>query len=181
MIPSQTKLWIALAIWVVVILGLLSWRSMSQLVTFDHNGNLYRASQLENFEAKLFEQLEVFKVTAKKTVIHFESQDCTCQWVATSHIKSVEQLASQHGYENLHINLHSNDPNNLGDYVPVTPAIAVIDEMGAVTYLGPYSTGMYCSAGNGLVERFITETHQPNLGTVIPYDATGCYCINDAV
>lgn len=178
---GKTKLWLALAVWLSVILGLLSWSSLSQLVVFDHTGNLYRASQVGDFETRIVEALEKLHGDSQKTVIHFGTNDCTCQWVAAPHIHSVKQLARQSGYQNLDVDIQGDLGQLFADFIPATPAIAIIDGTGALTYLGPYSTGIYCSAGEGIVERFIKQTHYPNLGVVIPFDATGCYCVNQVV
>lgn len=175
---GQTKLGLALVGWAILALGLLSWSALNSLVVFDHDGRLYNASQMDGFDAVIADRLGQLNPSGKKTVIHFESDDCTCQWVAASHIGSVRQLASEYGYHNLNINLQSEIGHSLIEYIPATPAIAVIDGSGALTYIGPYSTGMSCSAGQGLVERFIQESQYPAIGATIPFDASGCYCSN---
>lgn len=108
------------------------------------------------------------------SVIHFSQEDCFCSKVADPHIASVTELAAQLGYKNHFITL--NRGNNL--FIPSVPAVAVIDKTGKLTYLGPYSTGMFCLKGKGIVEQFIKKTHTQNnpLGATILTDAEGCYC-----
>ena len=92
--------------------------------------------------------------------------------MAQKHIQSVAQQAEGLGKQNLTLNL--NEQPDWQIYVPATPAIAVFDDNGRLSYLGPYAMGTGCFTGNGIVEKHLSTT--VNQGATIPLDASGCYC-----
>lgn len=143
-----------------------------QLQTFDHDGRLVRLTSEMNFDQQ-FSQLLTSEIgSLENTVVHFKQASCACQSVGSIHINSVKQLATEFSNSNIELNL--TDLPALGDIIPATPAVAVFDENGALNYLGPYSSGFYCSVGNGIVEPFISKTVE--LGATVVTQAAGCYC-----
>lgn len=145
----------------------------TQLKLFDHDDELLNLSQQPDFEARFVSWLNELGVNTQNTVVHFSSDSCWCQFVASPHIKSVHELVKVQHKTNITLNLETLQSNP--QYIPSIPAVAVFDTQGKLTYLGPYSTGTFCSAGNGLVEPFVQEL-QSNHEAVIPHDAQGCYC-----
>lgn len=76
------------------------------------------------------------------------------------------------------LELVGNHNQGLHGYIPALPAVAMLNEQDELVYLGPYSTGMYCSQGNGIIEPYIQGKRVKSNGPIIPYDAQGCYCKN---
>jgi hypothetical protein len=62
----------------------------------------------------------------------------------------------------------------LSSILTSTPAIAVFDDLGNLSYLGPYSTGIGCLSGNGTVEPYLDV--KSTMGAIVPLESTGCYC-----
>lgn len=58
------------------------------------------------------------------------------------------------------------------------PVVAVINKLGALSYLGPYANGMFCAEGNSLVKPYLTKKNpeQGMFGATILIEAKGCYC-----
>lgn len=164
---------LAVLAWVVIcLIGLFAY-SQSTLIDFDDE-RLYRAAQDADFDTE-FAQFAESKLqhALKSTVIHFSSQDgCLCEYVAQKHIQAVTALANEMGKHNVSISLHDNQLWQ--PFIPATPAIAVFDENGVLSYLGPYATGSGCFTGDGIVEKHLDSVSL--IGATIPLDAKGCYC-----
>ncbi|WP_100658042.1 DUF6436 domain-containing protein [Alteromonas flava] len=170
------SLWVVIIalVWLLGIGVLMAGFSARQLITFDQNGELL--TQIERLDAmtfSLFNDTSLIEASAK-TVLHIKDNECMCQWVAASHIASVERLATEQGFKN--ISFTAAEAEALGLFVPAVPAVAVISAEQKLLYFGPYSAGLYCSAGNGIVESFIESTPERSIGATIPVDAEGCYC-----
>ena len=58
------------------------------------------------------------------------------------------------------------------------PVVAVVNKLGALSYLGPYASLMFCAVGNGLVKPYLTKENpeQAMFGPTILTEAKGCYC-----
>ena len=165
-------LWIFTGVWLVVMSAALFFFGQGQLQTFDHDGRLVRQTAELDFDQKFSQLLQAQLGSLNNTVVHFKQGACACQSVGSIHINSVKQLASEFAHNNIELNI--NDVLGLEQIVPSTPAVAVFDENGSLNYLGPYSSGFYCTVGNGIVEPFINKTAE--LGATIVTQAAGCYC-----
>lgn len=171
MVGKRVAIWSGVATWLVVILAALVTIGSERLMPFDPNGTLTAQMIQPDFDSRL--SLSLGRAHSK-TVVHFTQPLCYCNMVANPHINSVKRLAEKEGFDNTVISIDS-DPK-WASVVPSTPAIAVFDENGKLDYLGPYSTGFYCSPSNGLVEAFIEQRTKPLPGAVIAAEAEGCYC-----
>lgn len=61
--------------------------------------------------------------------------------------------------------------------VPASPAAAVFDGSGRLAYLGPYSEGAACLAGNGdFVEQTLSRLRAGDTPTQLNMTAFGCFC-----
>lgn len=157
--------------WLLLLLTGLFWLGQKKLAQFDPNGALIRATLSPDYEQALVAQLDA---RLKQTVVHFSQPSCYCHWVARPHVASVRQLAKESGYQNHSVTLTSEMA--WSSLIPSVPAVAVFDDKGELSYLGPYSTGFYCSAGKGLVEAFIQKQPTEQVGAFIASEAQGCYC-----
>ncbi len=164
------------ALWCVLCLALVFSFTFSKSRDFDADGTFIQYSAATDFDQAFSGWLSAEVGELKNKVVHFSQGNCTCEWIAQSHIHSVKLLAEQQGKTNLQLDI-SGLPE-MTKRLPVTPAVAVYDQHGQLTYLGPYATGFFCSAGQGLVETFIKQSHGETGygGATIPLDANGCYC-----
>ncbi|WP_026375995.1 DUF6436 domain-containing protein [Aestuariibacter salexigens] len=160
-------------LWLGIVMAVLKWQQSSMLIEFDPE------LQLLSDLASLEQELLPYHAQHRLTTIHITADDCICDFTSRQHRHSVAQLAEQQGFHNVFINLAESGTESIATVLPALPAVAVF-ENGELTYFGPYSSGIYCSAGNGLVEPWLTrETDSAAFSmpdTVIPYDAEGCYC-----
>lgn len=171
---SQRQRWglaLLIALWLLASLAGLWSLGQNKLRAFDGQGHLIHATTNPDFEARLTRLVIQQLGTLESKVIHFTQGNCFCHWVAAPHIQSVRELAEEQGYQNLELALSA----EWAELIPVSPAVAVFNKLGQLDYLGPYSSGFYCSAGNGIVEPFLTGKKR-SAGAFIASDARGCYC-----
>lgn len=163
---------IVFSIWALIAGGLLYFTSGTQLISFDAQGYLGQKAASMDFDQQFLLWLNKQGLTTHNTVVHITAPDCPCFEISQPHRKSVEALATKHHFENQHLDWNE----AMSDYVPASPAVVVISDTGQLSYLGPYSSGAFCTADNGLVEPFIKGQSQILPGAVIVTDAIGCYC-----
>lgn len=164
---------LGIALWVALILGAIYLASIKRLVLFDPAGTL--SQQVSSFAfSQPFKQIIGAKHgSLVNKVVHFSNENCYCQNVANSHINSVKRLANDAQF----INIQQNLTEPLAHFIPSTPAVAVFDHQENLVYFGPYSSGFFCSAGSGIVEKFLKPTNRKNyIGAVVLADSKGCYC-----
>lgn len=167
-------------LWLVILCVALWYTKQQKLVHFDPQGNLaYQASEPE-FDtrfARLLADASGLETLTHSTLYHFSDDTCFCQLIAQEHISTVKQAGNELGYAQISIPI-SKITSELARYVPSVPSVAIVDTKGRLRYFGPYSTGMFCTQGNGLVEPFLATKslgEEMLAGTVIS-DASGCYC-----
>jgi len=164
---------IVVFIWAAVALGLITYFATQKISDFDPNGMLTKKMNKIESDSQFRDKLRELGFTVEKGVFHFSKGNCYCNFIASPHINSVNSLVLKKGYKNVQVNISAFP--TLSDYIPSTPAIAVFNETGALAYLGPYSSGLYCAPTEGLVEKFIPAENNI-IGAVIVTDARGCYC-----
>lgn len=160
-------------VWFVSIMAFLIYAAGQKLVAFDHAGKLWQLSQNQQFDQAFSDEIAMTLGDLSNRVVHFSQAQCECNSVAQEHIQSVRKLAQQQGYSNTSVDVDKQLA--VLNYLPATPAVAVFDETGGLIYLGPYSAGYSCSAGNGIVESFIARTVTAPGASIIT-DTEGCYC-----
>ncbi|MDM7859428.1 DUF6436 domain-containing protein [Alteromonas sp. ASW11-36] len=167
--------------WFYVLFVLWIGASITALVVFSQSSNLpfddsrlYNAVQARDFERQ-FGALATQQLgqDIANTVVHFSSQDnCMCETVASRHIQAVKNLSSELGKNNIDVALA--ESSSWLNTIPATPAVAVFDANGELTYLGPYAEGAGCFTGQGIVESHLDNT--AHIGATILMEAEGCYC-----
>lgn len=60
--------------------------------------------------------------------------------------------------------------------LPASPAVAIWDRQGKLSYAGPYSPGLVCSSANSFVEPIIDQLVANKKINPIGMLAVGCYC-----
>ena len=169
------NLWLGIAFfWFFAALFALAFFASVKLSAFDPEQILLNKSANLNFDADFVQAFTKHYNVTPNTVFHFSAADCDCSSVAQEHVGSVSALAESNQYKNQNITLTIDEP--LAQYIPSTPAVAVVNSNGKLSYLGPYSAGYSCSVGSGIVERFIANKAGITPGATIVTDTLGCYC-----
>lgn len=163
------KLPLLALVWLTFIVVSFVYLVNQRLLPFDPDG------QLTNLQSSDIKAISVndgaLKLTEhKRTVIHFTSKDCQCNWAASEHQPLIDNLATNLDFAVKYISLDSSDT------LPSSPALAVIDDHGELMFLGPYSVGLACSAESGFIETVLKNYQQGFNSKLIVSDAQGCYC-----
>lgn len=161
-------------VWFVSILAFLLIAASNKLVAFDESNKLLNAASEMSFDRTFSSEIQKILGSTKNTVVHFKTRNCVCNPTASEHIDSVQQLAEDHDYQNKTITLSR--LHELSKVLPATPAVAVFNEAEKLVYLGPYSAGYSCSAGNGIVEFYIEGKSAITPGATVVSNTKGCYC-----
>ncbi|ALS98777.1 DUF6436 domain-containing protein [Lacimicrobium alkaliphilum] len=163
--------WAFLLIWAGILLGTLVLMSRWQLVDYDPNGMLLDKEHSTGLAKKLAKLSD----NNRSTAIHITDSDCFCNLISQSHRQQVSQLLKDYGYSNKSINL--SDFDELRQWITAVPSIILFDADSNLTFIGPYSTGLRCSAGKGLIESWLTSSiDTQGLGPTVISEAKGCYC-----
>jgi hypothetical protein len=141
---------------------------------FDPTNTLHESALTSSFDERVLAAILSAYPKLSNTVVHFQNDSCFCQVVADRHIGSVKTLAAKNQFQNVQLNVET--VTALKAILPSVPAVAVIDKQGNLSYLGPYSSGIFCSQGNGLVEPFIKDNSAVRYGATVISQSQGCYC-----
>jgi hypothetical protein len=171
---KNALLGVIIPLWLIIATVGLLFTSKSTEKPFDPNGALYLASNKPDFDSQVNRLLYgVLHTSLNNVVVHITSNNnCLCQLTATRHIKSVKDAAEYIGKRNETVYIEN--IQGLSNILTSTPAVAVFDDLGNLSYLGPYSTGIGCLSGNGTVEPYLDV--KSTLGAIVPLESTGCYC-----
>jgi len=165
---------VLLIIWAAGLLLAVLYAASNKAKYFDPHNVLHQSALSLSFDTLFVEALSKDNLELTGSVIHFQRSDCFCQTVAQSHINSVEKLAEKHQFNNVTVMV--DELSILKAFVPSVPAVAVIDKAGKLNYFGPYSSGMFCTEGDGLVEPFIEKDQLARAGATVISQSQGCYC-----
>ncbi len=133
-----------------------------------------------DLEAKLLSTLNTFKNNSSRgRIFHLYQNQCICERLAKSHVKTLDSWASDNRFESHSVNI--NQYPQLKAFVPSTPAILAIDANNQLIYFGPYSRGIGCFNRSGEIDQQLANWVTPNSqrAGIIETDAKGCYCAVD--
>lgn len=170
---------VLLVIWTATLLVAVLVAANSKVKYFDPKNVLHQSALSLSFDKSFVDELSKLNVDLAGSVIHFQQGDCFCQAIAQSHVNSVEKLAENKQFKNIIVNL--DEHKSLNRFIPSVPAVAVIDKASKLRYFGPYSSGMFCNQGDGLVEPFIKNSQTTATGATIISQSQGCYCNQNSV
>lgn len=148
--------------------------------------------QLANFDASALSAFTPGTVSGRAHLVHFWNPDCTCNRFNRSHVLDLIDDYQRRGVSfSLAVphERHQEDallafPMVKDVYVAAdidsisSPASAVFNMFGQLTYFGPYSEGAFCAAGKGApVEQILNELlDEGNTTPWLNLSAIGCYC-----
>ena len=169
-----SKLGILTIVWVALLLLGLAFIPIYKQVDFDPESRLLMLSMDVEFDQSFVQKMTHKLEVVNSTIVHFTSDDCVCDSFAERHHFRFEKLLGEQGYISHTINIEAN--SELASRLPATPAVAIFDEQGQLSYLGPYAAGMGCFAGPGFVEQIVNYVLAEPAGAWVNSDNTGCYC-----
>jgi hypothetical protein len=149
--------------------------SVSQLEDFDPESRLSLAITDIEFEQKFMAKIQKHQGSLDQSIIHFSDNKCFCETIAQTHITRLSKSMLDNGFNNIHININAHP--EFSQFVPSTPAVAIVGALKELIYLGPYSEGYGCLKGTGLVDALLPKINSANIeNTILITDAKGCYC-----
>lgn len=185
-----------ICIWFVACSALIFWFSTTSKTQFDPDMLLSQGLMDLHFETNLVAALQANALSMpllndknpltqiRGTVFHITQGDCYCEWLAQAHQEKINIWSGQHQLKTVNINIDSTA--QLAQFVPSTPAIAIVDSQNTLVYFGPYSRGSGCFGQSGQVDNQLeawfgsshitTVNTKVNITSAIDVDATGCYC-----
>ena len=174
------KLKLLLVVWLISMIIGLMYYSLSRLVAFDPEYRLLDNAVSVDFSNHLTKALLKQYGSVSGKAFHFYDNGCFCNRLAQQHISEVKSQVKGRGFENNSINI--NEFEQFNHFIPSTPAVVLFNNRGDLIFLGPYSTGYLCTAGNGFVEQLIDRMQQDAVDkSIIISVAKGCYCNNNLI
>ena len=169
-----SKLGILTIVWVALLLLGLAFLPIYKQVEFDPESRLLMSSMNMTIDQSMVQKMANEIDDLSNTIVHFTSNECLCDSFAERHRGSFENLLGEQGYTSQFININAD--SKLATLLPATPAVAIFDEQGQLSYLGPYAAGIGCFAGAGFVEQIVNYVLAKPEGAWINSDNQGCYC-----
>lgn len=161
--------YVLVGLWLVLIVSSFVYLVQQRLVEFDSEFKL-----LNTPITTMLEELSNTQTSSlKQTVFHFYDSQCSCTVLTKEHKEFIDSIAINDNFNIVNIDVTD---NNIADFIPATPAILITDSNENLLYVGPYSTGLDCSADNSLVDVVLSNYRQGFSSPVVTSDATGCYC-----
>ena len=164
-----------LAALVIVVIWLLStamifwWFQFRYLGQFEQN--------LANFKTEALSQWNLVPTKSSALVVHFVDEHCPCSRFSDDHIKELEARfqkdVSFYRWPDLPMAL-VNDPLQMRP--PISPAVAIWNPQGQLTYFGPYSSGAFCGQGEDLVAAVLNDLLSGSNTLWSEQNAIGCFC-----
>jgi hypothetical protein len=141
-----------------------------RLVAFDPQQKLVNVSQ-STLVTNIMAEFALPK-HMPNTLINFVSEDCKCNKTSKSHLSDVKNTASQQNMSVINIIL----PDNFSGIIPSTPAVLALDDRSELIYFGPYSEGLACGKGEGIIDLVMSNYKKGFNAQLIMANSEGCYC-----
>lgn len=106
------------------------------------------------------------------TLINFVSETCSCNQISEPHRSDVNKKASKDNMSVINVIL----PNNFSGIIPSTPAILALNKKSELIYFGPYSEGVSCGSGKGMIDLVMYNYKKGYNAQLIVENSKGCYC-----
>lgn len=112
-------------------------------------------------------------------MVHLMPAGCLCRFFTAQHAADLSERARSLGYHRYQAGDEFLSPELADPLHPASfpdspgPLLALTGADGQIRYLGPYSDGLRCTAGNSLVEDWLPFSRP---GRVLQVDANSCQC-----
>lgn len=166
--PSKSQVFI-IVIWLVFTFLAFSYFINNNLVFFDKNNKL-KGINNQDFAMHLTKFTPDLLNNSTGTIIHFSNGSCHCNQLSDKHIGEIDQLAQVNNFNVLSVNVQ------IDNFIPSTPSIAILDNVGELIYFGPYGDGLSCSNTTGFAKTVLKNHIKGYSANLILNNAKGCYC-----
>ena len=106
-------------------------------------------------------------------IYHLVDENCHCTSLLKEHREQINRAAIEDGFNIVELDVSD---SKIASLIPATPAIVIVGKNAQLLYVGPYATGLDCSADNSLVGVVLSNYRQGFAAPTVIDDATGCYC-----
>ena len=106
------------------------------------------------------------------TLINFISENCSCNTISKEHLSDVKNNAAKNNMSVINIIL----PKGLSDIIPSTPSVLALNQKSELIYFGPYSEGLSCGKGEGIIDLVMSNYKKGFNAQLIMANSKGCYC-----
>jgi len=106
------------------------------------------------------------------TLINFTSEGCKCNKISKEHLSDVKSNAAKDNMSVINITL----PDGFSDIIPSTPAVLALNTKSELIYFGPYSEGLSCGKGEGIIDLVMSNYKKGFNAQLIMANSEGCYC-----
>jgi len=106
--------------------------------------------------------------------MHFIDPACPCTRYSLPHIADLENTWKDGGIRFTTQYAGAEAPG-FEVAVPASPAVAIWNSDGELTYFGPYTSGQYCGQGEDIVQQHL-EVPEQSEGQWTNQEAVGCFC-----
>ncbi|WP_426359452.1 DUF6436 domain-containing protein [Pseudocolwellia sp. HL-MZ19] len=141
-----------------------------RLVAFDPSQKLNNMSQNALVE-KIKAEFELPN-NLSNTLINFVSENCRCNQTSSSHLSDVKMTAERENMSVINVVI----PDNFSGIIPSTPAVLALDHNSELIYFGPYSEGLSCGSGEGIIDLVMSNYKKGFNAKLIMTSTEGCYC-----
>ncbi|MEO0442325.1 MAG: DUF6436 domain-containing protein [Pseudomonadota bacterium] len=163
------------ATWAIAMIVLMYLLAQNNQVNFDPDGRLMLASMSLDFDSQVIDAFYPIQQQTKGTVFHLTDENCGCNPLSRSHIRKLDKLFMANRFTVHTVDLAQYP--TLASIIPSIPAIIIFDQQGGLGYLGPYSSGFFCSPNTSMIETVADSIiHNRHIGATVISDSTGCYC-----
>jgi len=161
------------------------WFALGRLSSFDtmpettlaiFNGDDFNSALSDLSSSSIVSYTSTTSSKKAITLIHFRDQDCRCRLINDEHFNRIVEKYSPQGINIITVNKHTLPQNSPLQYIPSSPAAAIVDTQGKLAYFGPYSLNALCNQEDGFVETtlntLLAEQAVENIHTM----GEGCFC-----
>lgn len=167
--PIKPFYYVLVGLWLLLVIVSFIYLVKQRLVSFDEQSILINTPISD-----MLQPLSKFRDgELQQTIFHFYDGQCSCTALTKDHKNVINNTAIKDNFTIVNIDITTNPQF---DFIPSTPAILITDKDEKLLYVGPYSTGLDCSANNSLIEIVLSNYRQGFSSPVITSDAQGCYC-----
>ncbi len=161
--------------WFLSSLGIMLYFGIKDIRSFDPDGKLHFASTDLNYDTVTKQVFNATFSELKGVAFHIQDQSCSCSSFSKEHIRSLDIKFEKAGFSTKKLTPSSH--REIVSLFPSLPALAIFDENAELAYLGPYSSGLFCSKNSSLIETIVDSIiSNSHLGSLVISDSSGCYC-----
>ena len=163
-------LYVIVAVWLIFTVCAAIYFIGNRLSEFDPERKLVDISQ-EELVHRIMAELKLPE-HMPNTLINFISKNCSCNQISEAHRIDVKKNASQENMSVINITL----PEGFSGIIPSTPAVLALNKNSELIYFGPYSEGLSCGSGEGIIDLVMSNYKKGYNAQLIMEKSKGCYC-----